>query len=163
MFSVSMGKSSKMILYFALVICVGMVLIILGGKNQGKTKTDTQQVTFISQKEAEEALEARVTALLSGIAGVGRVQVMITLDCGNEGKYLQNEQQNTDSVSKSYITVQTENGQSPVLASELYSRVRGVAVVCDGGRDPAVEQAVMRTLEALFDIGSHHISVCGAT
>ena len=142
-----------MILYFALVICVGMVLIILGGKNQEKAKTDTQQVTFISQKEAEEALEARVTALLSGIAGVGRVQVMITLDCGNEGKYLQNEQQNTDSVSKSYITVQTENGQSPVL----------VAVVCDGGRDPAVEQAVMRTLEALFDIGSHHISVCGAT
>lgn len=163
MFSVSVGKSSKMILYFVLAICIGMGLIVFGGKNQREDKTDTQQVTFLSQKEAEEALEARVTALLSGIVGVGRVQVMITLDCGNEGKFLQNEQQNEGSLSKSYITVQTENGQSPVLASELYSRVRGVAVVCDGGHDPAVEQAVMRTLEALFDIGSHHISVCGAT
>ena len=54
-----------------------------------------------------------------------------------------------------------KNGQeeSGLVVREDYPAVTGAAVVCEGGGDPVVRERIVRTVSALFNLKSNHISV----
>ncbi len=126
------------------------------------TTTDTTAVA-LSNEAVEQALEQRVAALISGVDGVGSCQVMVTLERGAQMVYAADTA--TSSAAESYsgeehiLTVDTDTGPVGLPVTRLQPAVKGVAVVCQGGGDPAVCQQVIDLVATAFHISDRRVCV----
>lgn len=128
-------KSVKIILAAGAAL---MLLIAFGGFFSDSSKTEETAYSRAELSEYEERLEKRLSDILSEIKGIGKTEVMITLD-GAE---------------------QTEYGKSKdMLISVTAPRVRGVIVVCEGGDNIAVREKVINAVSGVFGISTTRISV----
>ncbi|MGN0577970.1 MAG: hypothetical protein ACI4J4_05070 [Ruminiclostridium sp.] len=128
-------KSVKIILAAGAAL---MLIIAFGGFFSSSTKTEEAGYSRAELAEYEAALEKRLSDILSEINGIGKTEVMITLD-GAE---------------------QTEYGKSKdMLISVKAPQVRGVIVVCDGGDNIAVKEKVINAVSGVFGISTTRISV----
>ena len=122
---------------------LGLALLLLGGGGEAE-----ETVTPVADAESyREVLTAEVCALLSEVRGVGEVSVLLTLEAGESHVYAEGD--------GGYITA----GGEGLLLESRPPRVAGVAVVCDGGGDPAVREAVAQMLAAALGIGAHRVKV----
>ena len=128
-------KSVKIILAAGAAL---MLLIAFGGFFGGSSKTEETGYSRAELSEYEARLEKRLSDILSEIKGIGKTEVMITLD-GAE---------------------QTEYGKSKdMLISVKAPQVRGVIVVCEGGDNIAVKEKVINAVSGVFGISTTRISV----
>ena len=100
-------------------------------------------------------LEERLTALISSVEGAGRTAVMVTLESGSESVYATD----TDSDGASTHVLLGSGGADGLVETVQTPRVLGVAVVCEGGGNAAVQCRVTALVEALTGIGTNHITV----
>ena len=126
----------------ALLGVLGLALLILGG-GEGEEETALSP----SAEGYREALTAEVAALCREVRGVGEVHVLLTLEAGESHLYAENE--------RGYITA----GGSGLLIESRPPRIAGVAVVCDGGGDPAVREMLSEMLAAALGIGAHRVKI----
>ncbi len=123
-----------------------------------------------------EQTEARLERLLSGVQGVGKASVMLTLEHGVEYRYaideklLQNstttyadgnpqrleEQQEKE---QNYLLVDSSNGKGPLVLTELPPRIQGVVVVCEGAQNAAVASRVIDVVTTSLGITSLQVCV----
>lgn len=115
-----------------------------------------------------QELKDQLEELLSSVEGVGSVEVMLTLESTSQQIYAQNSQTTYDqngsvlSGSGQWETVLVEGdsrGKTPLLLCEQMPKIRGVAVVCDGARDPTVCLKITQMISSLFGIRGGNISV----
>ncbi len=145
----------------AAAMLIGIVMLLLpSGKEEssdGATELELNVTTYT------ERLEEKIRALCSEVDGVGNVSVLVTLDCASEKVYAERRDESSGSGSSSYssdyIIIENKNGTSPVTVTEIYPRIRGVAVVCDGGDTPRVKTKLVSLLSAALGIATSRISV----
>lgn len=125
----------------ALLGVLGLALLILGGG------AEPEEVTALGSEEYRAALTAEVRALCAEVRGVGEVSVLLTLEAGESHIYAEGD--------RGYITA----GGEGLLIESRPPRIAGVAVVCDGGSDPAVREALSEMLSAALGIGVHRVKV----
>lgn len=121
-------------------------------------------------------LENRLTEALANVAGVGRVQVMITLKSSREAvveretPVSRSATNETDSQGGSRVVSQVETGDSVVYRSEgtdsepfviktLTPEIEGVLVVAEGAGSGTVNRTVTAIVQALFGVEAHKVSV----
>lgn len=170
-----------------IIILAGVLLFVIvlptGGtkKTKEKTKTETQQRT-VGEEASEEGAEAyetylekRLETLLSKMEGVGKIQVMVTLEDNGEQVLEKDEKEsrtNTEEgsgesarkateVNLEYATIFVEeNGnKTPYIIQVKNPKVKGVVVVCEGGGNSSVAQNISKAIGALFSIETHKIMV----
>lgn len=109
-------------------------------------------------------IESRLCSLLSDIEGAGAVEVMITLESGEEQVFardsdssLDNEADGDKSIKEKseYVIV---DGQA-VRVKTVEPEIRGVAVVCEGGNDFTVKQSIVQAVTAVLGISAARVSV----
>lgn len=127
-------------------------------------------------REYEEAYQKKLKELLENIAGVGEVDVSVTIDSTEETVLQQNErdsQQTTDEQdaagTKRRTTQITREGQialyetsasqTPVVVKKIKPRIRGVVVVADGAGDAVVRARITEAVSRGLDVPAHRISV----
>ena len=125
-----------------LLLLAGLLLLLLGSGTAG-----TQSASATDSEEYRTALTAEVERLCSEVEGVGSPCVLLTLEAGEHSVWAEKE--------GSYIT----SGGKGLLIEVRPPRVAGVAVVCAGGGDPAVREALTELLSAALGIGSHRIRI----
>ncbi len=144
---------------------VGVLLIGLSEWLPHGEKTVSTQPTAVTAAELEQALEQRITALISGLDGIGQCRVMVTLENGVQQVYAAEETYNTaadgSSGSHRVLTVDTANGPVGLPVTQLQPVVRGVAVVCAGGENAHLAQQVTALISAACNISSHRVCVMG--
>lgn len=152
-------KKDKKSLVIICAAVLGMVLIMLSGTTDEKSKTEVKNGTEETYQISEEKLQK----LLSKIKGAGRVSVIISYESGSEAVFaydkdenLQKDEQRTKS---DYIIVDGENGETGLKIKTVYPKIKGVAVVCDGADDPFTKEQIISVVSALFDISTRKISV----
>ncbi len=157
---------------------VGIALIFLSSLwDSGAVEQEViPTTTAISAQEYTGQLEARLCEIISRIEGAGETQVMITLESGVKTQYATEERHVSQSTSetdngltrtetneeseKQYIIVQDGNGAQRALAiTEQQPVVKGVAVVCTGGGDPAVQQRIIDAVTTVLDLSSRKVCV----
>ena len=134
-----------------LLALLGLVLLLISGGGESKQSSSTAD-PFLATEQYRSALENELSALCRHVTGVGRLEMMITLDGTAYAHYA------TDRVAdgrEEYVTV----GGNCVLLSEEYPDVIGVAVVCDGGGDAAVCRELTELICAALDIGSNRVHI----
>lgn len=126
-----------------------------------------------AEKTELELWEEKLTALLSGVKGVGKAEVMITLSDNGEKIVLKESKSSTDSLNetdrnggtRTNITsgkeekVVYEAGSVPFVTQEFAAKVAGILVVCEGGGNADVVVDIVSAVEALFGVPAHRIVV----
>ena len=144
-----------------LLVAVGLLgLVLLGvsswlpAKSKPETTAPMPQSTITSDYEAH--LEARLQTLISNLAGAGETRVMVTLQCGEESIYAADTETSADgtAASKHVIT-----GGTGLVETIQTPQVQGVAVLCQGGEDPAVQTRITALVQALTGVGANHVTV----
>ena len=155
--------------YFIAVILVGAVLLASSGLPEkepevSETGSESTQVFDLA------AFQQTVAESLSKIDGAGRVEVLLSLESGEESVYAsdvnQSSQTSSDgsSTSESYQSAMSilsdgSYGESPVLIKSNYPTFRGAVILCDGADSSTVRLEITQAVSALCGISSDHISI----
>ena len=157
----------------------GMVLILLGSLfpgAQGQSGTPAAGAGSMNSQEYLEKTEARLERLLSGVQGVGKVSVMLTLEHGVEYRYARDEKLSQNSTTtyssgipqrleeeqeqeQSYLLVDSSGGRRPLVLTELPPRIQGVVVVCEGAGSAPVASRVIDVVTTSLGITSLQVCV----
>lgn len=122
----------------------------------------------------EEGLEQRIRTILSGVEGVGAVDVMVVLK-STEEKVIRIDRNTSSAVTEdkaadgtgrvtrqqelSENTVFGDGDSSPVVEKQLLPEISGIIVSADGGGSAVVKTEISEAMEALFGLPSHKIKV----
>ena len=143
-----------------------------GSLQKTAEKTDTDEE---GAEDYETYLEKRLEDLLGKIEGVGKVQVMVTLEDNGEQILEKDERESRTAteegsgesartateVELEYATifVEEDGNKMPYIIRVKNPKVKGVVVVCEGGGSSSVAQNISRAIGALFSIETHKIMV----
>lgn len=172
------GKRGLMILAVAMIALLFLNIdsFLGGGKEDiAPLFPETASPAGVADKELEMA--GRLIAVLSSIEGVGRVEVMLTLERGPKYQYANT----TDSSSKETVEQDTAGGtreiteksnriqmvitrstqglEEPVLISEVFPEIKGVLVVAQGAQNPRIKESITRAVQTALRLGAHKITV----
>ena len=174
------GESKKRVKLLLLILLLGVVLMSMGSCQTisgGGREDQTPAVQKFSTADEEAKLEQKLEEVLSGIKGVGKVRVSVTLASGSRTEYAVNasttvnESEESDADGSTRNTSQTvssdtvvfeDNDNSPVVVQETRAKVQGVLIVAEGGGNTEVDSQITAAVSALLDIPVHKITVCAA-
>ncbi len=144
------------------LVWLGLLGILLVGLSEwipNENGPSANSGVSVSASAVEAALEQRIAGLLTRVQGVGSCYVMVTLEQGVQQVYATD----TNGVSSTQtLHVATEQGLVGLPITQIQPVIKGVAVVCDGGGDPAVNKRVTDLITAVFHIASHRVFVTKA-
>lgn len=159
--------------YPALVLLVGLVLALLPSRTDrtAEAKTTepvpTEAPVAFGEDDYCAATERELAAILSRISGAGRVEVMLTLRCGESVQYqtdFENSNQSGETVhgtAKQTTVILRREGaydEAAVVRTE-YPVFQGALIVSEGANDPVVRLALENAVSALLHLGTDKITV----
>lgn len=138
-------------------------------------QTDMEKMGQLDLTYKDE-LEKQLTEVLSGMAGVGRVQVMITLKSSAElvvekekpiskSSTTESDAQggnrsiSTGEYGEKVIYYTSGNESVPYVVMTYVPRIEGVLVVAEGAGNGTVNKTITDAVCALFDVEAHKIKV----
>lgn len=147
----------------------GMALILLSGLLPHKTEqtpaaeAPPAEMTVTAPEAYRAELEARLTALLSRMEGVGAVTVMITLGGSAEQVYAEevkaSRSETAAQTESAPVLTRTGGSETALLTETKYPPVQGAAILCTGGDHAAVKERVTNAAAAVLGIPSAQIYV----
>lgn len=147
--------------YVALVILAGVVLLLCPDSREPH-QPPPAPVTPMADIQQE------METILGNIAGVGQVQVMLTVETDGERQLAQDTELSYSGNMESperyertseIIMKDGTNGDEPMIVRTLYPTYRGALIVCQGGDRADVKLAVTAAVTALTGLTSDRISV----
>lgn len=150
--------------YVLIVIAVGVILLAIPTEEGGGSVSETENLTGGEEDFSVEALEEKLSDILSRVEGAGKVSVMLTVRSGMERILATDKdvsESDTEHESKEEIVViSTDAGDEVVLIGQNYPVFQGALVVCPGGDVPEVQLQLTRALAALTGLSTNRITVC---
>lgn len=150
--------------YFIAVIAVGVLLLTVSFPKQ---QTAQEQTTAQSSFDLT-AFQKELAQSLSRIDGAGRVEVMLSLESGEESVFASNVNESTQSSdtsnSESYqsetaVVSDGSYGETPILIKNKYPAFRGAVILCEGADNSSVCLEITNAVTALCGISSDHVSI----
>lgn len=143
-----------------LILAVGIVLMLLPLRSpENKQESQVEKDSF-SLTETEEKMER----ILGNIAGVGRVNVMLTLKSGSALQLAQDkdysERDSEKKADEQVVKLNRGSGvQEVIVTHEISPTYLGAVVVCDGADNAEVCLAVTEAVAVLTGLSSDKIRV----
>lgn len=114
-----------------------------------------------------EYLEEKVEEIVESIEGAGEAKVMITLSETTEYIYATNDKdsrknsENSDDLTfeNDYVIIENNSNDTGLLIKTIEPKVRGIAVVCEGGNDSTVQRQIYSAVSAVLNISTSRISI----
>ena len=104
--------------------------------------------------------EQRMEAILGKIDGVGKLQLMLTLQSGTRLTLAEDTQSDSGRTTRETLTLNRGSGSQEVVVTNRYYPVyQGAVVVCQGADSSAVRLAITETVQALTGLASDRIQV----
>jgi len=150
-------QAPRLLKKYRLPLLIFLAGLILAAWPTGK-KQETKSVPVEAVSGFDmDATTSQLEQLLSGIAGAGRVRLMLTLS-GSETTLYQTDSRTVTSAGST--TTQTGSSEKePAAQSVLYPQYQGALVVCDGADSASVRLAIIQAVSSLTGLGSNKIAV----
>ena len=163
-----------------LIVCIGLLgmLLLLASEFihlPKKQEAETPSENIQTEYSYAEDLEKRLTNIVSSISGAGKTKVMVTLENGVESVYAADEKQSVERSSgektggvevneksnteNEYIILQSNGRDEGLVIKVIQPKIRGVAIVCEGGDSAYVQQRITQAVTAVLDIGASRVSI----
>lgn len=184
-------NNKKLYNNLVVLLCMGIALVVVANfynsityryKNTAiENKENNNQInstySFNSGDNYAEELQDQLSAILSKIAGAGKVSVMITYKSGKElvtqkdksivdkvtdekdndgGTRVINEY----SIDDKTVMVNQQGGSSqPIVVKEINPEIKGVIVVAEGAWDSKVKLKISEAVQTVLDIPAYRVTV----
>jgi stage III sporulation protein AG len=168
-----------------IVFLVGVLILVVSNFFKGSVSSSKPAVASANQGQQlsqteissyEQSKKNELSQMLSKMQGVGRVNVMITFESGeelvpalnvNDGTSTTNEKDNeggerkTTQENKGSQVVITNNGSNtePLILKKYYPKVTGVMIVAEGAEDKQVQFNITKAISVLFNIPNNKVNV----
>lgn len=111
-----------------------------------------------------DELEKKLENLISSVDGAGKTSVLLTIEENEERIYAQNTSSNIkpdsqNSIQQEFVIVDDNGGKDGLLIKTVNPKIRGVAVVCEGGDNPKVQQRIYSCISASLGVSTARISI----
>ena len=128
------------------------------------TQTDTTASDDLEQTVDEPSLEDKLSLILSQVDGAGKVQVILTVEAGEEVVYQTDDNQtitaDSDAKNTDTVTVTDANRNQNGLIRQVNPAVyQGAIIVCEGAENPTVHLAIVDAVSKITGLGANRISV----
>lgn len=140
---------------------VGMGCILLSElavPASGKPDTDAQTPAAAAESDAdyESRLELRLREMLSRMAGVGTVEVMVTVSGSTEQVFAEEVkdsqgEHSTQTEHKPVIT-QQDGKETALVTKTQYPDIQGVAILCSGGGSAVIREQICKAVSTILGI-----------
>ncbi len=155
-------KTDKKTLAVFLLGFIGMFLVLISDSPKKDTSDTYSSINQNIMSEIE--LASQIEDLVETIDGAGKTKVMITYKSYEENVYAYDKDENTDKqgereFTSEYIILDAGDKEEGMKIKTLLPEIKGVAVVCQGGKNPVIKEQIISALSALFNISSNKISV----
>lgn len=168
------GEKGRKLLIIAGI--AGIALIFLSDFWPAGQSTQTSAAAETTNAEYAGQLEQKLSVLIGNISGVGKSEIMVTLENGVEYVYANEERKVTDKtedisdstqriqqsndVEQNVITVDdADGGKKALVRTQIEPQVKGVVVVCEGGDQELVQQRVTNAVTTALNITSKRVCV----
>ena len=145
-----MLKKNKALIILVIVSAVGLLLLLFSNTN---IRDSTKEADVLDCAAYTKELENKIENFLLSIEGIKKAEVIITLDTSNEHVYAQNQS------TYDFLTINSDNGESPVYITEIYPTVRGIAISCTNGDNDDVKMKITKLISAYLGISSNRIEI----
>ena len=174
-------KKEQWIVYLLLGALLLVIFLPVEKKEQeGKTEEEAgeqmPEEDYEPYRSQTEELEEKLERALSRVEGVGKVEVVLSLESANQkvvekdvpaSRSSQESSGAQESSSASSVTTEestvyqtdSDGSETPYVVRENYPEIRGVLVVAQGGGDPVAVQQIQEAVMALFRVEAHKIKV----
>lgn len=158
-------KQNKKAIFISALGIIGIIFILLSeifpAEESENKSPESAFVSEISQRE--QILEQRIAEAVSKINGAGKTHVTITFDSSEEYIFAENFSENsaeseTEKESE-FVIIKGEKGDLPVTIKTNEAKIRGVLIICEGGKNPLVKEKIIEGVCALLGIPSNKVSV----
>lgn len=160
--SIMNGKQNLLVLFLA-----GILLVVLAMPTEKKEEslveeseeTQEKDITEGKENQYEQEMEQRLSRILADVEGVGKNEVMITLQSTSE-KVIEKDAEKDDALQREttvYRKIRDE--EDPYVKKEITPKIEGVVVIAEGGDEPIIIQNITEAVQALFDVDTHKIKV----
>lgn len=187
------SKQVKVFRWLLLLGCIGALLMLLNNfpwfetveveSARDNTSTQSEEAIFQQSKDPsssfeliEMQLENRLKDILEKMVGVGKVDILVTVE-STEEKIIEHNLSTSESVtdesdknggtrhmttvtsSGQVVFMQSSGGQEPVVTKVINPRIRGVLIVAEGAEDAAVRKLITQAVEKGLNVSQTRISV----
>lgn len=164
-------QKDKKILIILMLGVLG-ILLLLGSEvfdNEKTTNTNDYIESSLDTNKYNQALEQKLSELISEIDKAGRTKVFISLESTEEYVFIANEsvdrendlerERNNSDIKYVIINDNNSSSQKGIAKKIILPKVIGVAIVCEGGDLPVVRQNISDIITSIFDISSTKVSI----
>lgn len=143
-----------------LMLALGLLLLLLFPDSN----KDEQLQVLTDEHTNILSVEEQLETILCSVKGAGKVQVMLSIERGEETLYQtdqdQSFNQDKSSAKVDTITVTDANRNETGLIKQVNPpKYSGAVVVCQGADDPRVKLAVIDAVAKLTSLGTDKIAV----
>ena len=173
------GKTDWFGIAFPLLLGTGVIFFILSNTHISKqeaniqTKQSFEQTQSVPSAAYEELLSQQLEEVLGCMAGVGKVQVLVTLKDDGEVTVLQDlettqiEQEESDASGGSRKMLESQQQtetvrdaqDQPYVVRQNVPTIRGVLVLAEGAASNVIKQEILFAVQALLDIPADQIHI----
>ena len=145
--------------YAALVLLIGIVLLMIPGKEE-----EQREAVITHQADNRLSVEEELSRILSMVHGAGEVQVMLTVSTGEQTLYQTNNDYATDANGSQEktdtVTVTDSQRNETGLIRQVNPPIYlGAVIVCEGADNPAVRLSITEAVSRITGLGTDKISV----
>lgn len=178
--------TKKRIQNLTIFMAIGIILLIAGGVFSKERPTDFIDETDLNAKELtednqskfdqyDEILEGKIKGILSQIDGVGKVEIALTYQSGEEIVPAKDTSQNESNTKEQDIeggvrsTIQMDTDSkviignqseiSPVILKVIPPQVKGVIVVAEGANSDIIKIDISKAVSTLLGISLSKVEV----
>lgn len=174
-----LSKDGMLILFFSGLLLYVVLLPINNNSSYKKEMAEeniigknTVQTEDLQENNYQKKLEKELAAFLSEVEGIGKVEVLIYLDCSEQ--YIvekdipsyQVTSQEADSQSReenkeedTVYTVNDAGEQVPFITQTKHPSIEGVVIAAEGAGNEKIRIQIVRTVMALYGVDANKIDV----
>lgn len=155
-------------IHIYIAVLIGILVCVVYFCNFRPKKTsdkidDSSTENYGTSVEYVDYLENKLSNVLSKVSGVGKVEVIITLENGFSYEYATDTETKTMVSGGTETTVTTETvilvSNEPVVTKEIYPSIKGVVVVAEGAKDVSVRLNILTAVETVLEVDRNNITI----
>ncbi len=151
--------------YLIIVLAVGVFLLIIPNAGSKSENKHSETLEF----DCEE-FEERIEKALSKCEGVGKCEVILSVESTPEAVYAKEARQSlkendengtyeSDSDVKPSVMSEGAGVEGALIVKENYPEFRGAIIICEGGNRSDVKTSIVASVSALTGLSTDKISV----
>ena len=140
--------------YVVLALWAGLFLMLLPRQEEQPTQNVPEQIV------QESGIQESLADILALIAGVGRVEVLLTQAEGEKTYYQTDEEISGARSRKEAVLVTTSSKEETGLIRQVDPpKYQGAVVVCQGADNASVRLSIVEAVKSVTGLTSDHITV----